>query len=160
MSGAQIEIQADRPAQATACKFEVIAPDQVGPALGRLLPAIAAWLDQGHGVMAGPPYARYHPGPDGKFELEAGVPVAPPVPGDDHVRAGILPGGRCAVATHRGHYSGLPETHQRLHRFVAEQGETGAGAPWEIYVTDPETEPDPGRWETLVVLPLAEKHSG
>ena len=156
----ELEIQTDRPAQATACKFEVIPHEQVGPTLGRILPEVHAWLAQGHGVMAGPPYARYHPGPDNTFDLEAGLPVAPPVVGDDKVKASVLPGGRCAVATHVGPYELLSATHQRLHQFVADQGEKAAGPPWESYLTDPGDEPDPSKWKTLVVIPLEEKHSG
>lgn len=159
MDESTIEIQTDRPAQPTACKFEIVGRDQVGAALGHLLPEVFAWLEEGHGIMAGPPYARYHAGPEGKFDLEAGIPVAPPVVGDDRVHAGVLPGGRCAVATHVGPYERLSETHQRLHTFVADHGETVAGPPWEVYVTDPGEEPDPERWTTLVVLPLEERHA-
>lgn len=150
----EIALQEDRPEQATACVFELVAMDQIGAALGQMLPKVAQWLGQGHGELAGPPYARYHAGPDGKFELEAGSPVAAPVVGDGVVRAETLPGGRCAVATFHGSYEHLRDGHAKLQEWMSEQCETSGGDPWEMYVTDPTSEADPTKWETVIVHPL------
>jgi effector-binding domain-containing protein len=143
--------------QPTACVFDVVGHEQMGPALGRMLPRVAAWLDAGHGQMAGPPYARYHAGPEGKFDVEAGCPVSAPVVGDDEVRAGTLPAGRVAVISHVGPYERLPQTHQAAESWLADNGETEAGARWEVYVTDPMEQPDSALWETLIYIPLKPK---
>lgn len=150
----EITLEEDRPEQATACVFDVVAMDQIGASLGKMLPKVAGWLEEGHGEMAGPPYARYHPGPDGKMDVEAGVPVAGHVAGDGTVQAGMLPGGRCAVATFHGPYDQMPKAHQRLQQWVADNGEQLDGAPWEMYVTDPMEEKDSSKWETIIVHPL------
>lgn len=153
----EIAAEKNRPEQPTACVFEVVAPDQIGAALAIMLPKVGGWLAQGHGEAMGPPFARYHAGPDGKLDIEAGVAVVAPVVGDDQVRAGTLPGGRCAVAQFRGPYDHLPRAHQRLQEWMAGAGETGAGDPWEVYVTDPMSEPDSSQWLTLIYHPLAER---
>lgn len=150
----EIELQEDWPEQATACVFELVAVDQIGAALAQMLPKVGQWLSQGHGEFVGPPYARYHAGPDGKFELEAGTPVSAPVVGDDIVRAETLPGGRCAVATFHGSYQHLQAGHARLQEWMSAHGETSGGDPWELYVTDPMEEKDPTKWETVIVHPL------
>ena len=38
---------------------------------------------------------------------------------------------------------------------MASQGLEGAGAPWEVYVTDPATEPDQAKWRTEIFFPVA-----
>jgi AraC family transcriptional regulator len=34
------------------------------------------------------------------------------------------------------------------------QGLEPAGAPWEVYVTDPGAEPDPSKWRTDIFFPV------
>ena len=34
------------------------------------------------------------------------------------------------------------------------EGLEGAGAPWEVYVTDPGAEPDQSKWRTEIFFPV------
>lgn len=150
----EISMEEHRPEQATACVFDVVAMDQIGASLGKMFARVGGWLSQGHGEFVGPPYARYHAGPDGKFELEAGTPVSAPVVGDGVVRAESLPGGRCAVATFHGPYEHLRDGHAKLQEWMTANDETSGGDPWEMYVTDPTEEKDSSKWKTIIVHPL------
>lgn len=58
------------------------------------------------------------------------------------------------MAWHVGPYDTLAETYAALMGWIGEQGRTVAGPMWEVYWTDPGTEPDPARWRTEVIIPV------
>src|SRR5499425_2556481 len=65
------------------------------------IPEIFGWLGARSIAPAGPPFFRYHViDMERQLLVEAGVPVASAVDDDGDVRAGTLPAGRFAVATH------------------------------------------------------------
>jgi len=55
-----------------------------------------------------------------------------------------LPAGTIACATHVGPYESLAET------YSATQGLALSGPMWEVYLSDPQLEPDPSTWRTDV----------
>ena len=97
--------------------------------------------------------------------IEAGVPVAAAVDGDDTVLAGVLPAGRYATLIHVGHPAALVDATARLLAWAAEKGltfdvsKTGEGEAWagrlETYLTDPREQPDMNKWETQLAFRLA-----
>lgn len=134
-------------------------------AFARRLGEVFGWLD-GHGLVpAGPPFFKYNVIDMAReLEMEAGVPVAAAVTGDDRVVAGVLPAGRYATLTHVGHPSELMAATKALLDWAAEQGLTwdvtpGAdGDRWacrlESYLTDPSQEPDMSKWVTQLAYKL------
>jgi AraC family transcriptional regulator len=127
---------------------------EIAKTLGDILPRIWAWAQQ-HGVaLAGPPFTRYLKAGPGLLSIEAGLPIATPSQGEDDIVATELPGGPAAVAIHAGNYDTLGETHAAVERWLDANQLEAAGPPWEIYVTDPGTTPDPKDWRTEVVYPL------
>ncbi len=125
-----------------------------GVTLGKILPYVWGRTEEHGGHPAGPPFSRFHTDTE-PFEIDAGLPVEGPVDAGPDIESGMLPGGRHAVYTHVGVYEELPEAWSRLKVWLAEQQETAAGPGWEKYITDPGAEPDPARWVTEVVIPLA-----
>lgn len=105
-------------------------------------------------AIAGRPFTRYLSTGPGLFTVEVGMPVAAAAQGEDRVEAGMLHGGAVAVAVHAGSYEQLGETYAALERWIDEQGERTAGAPWESYITDPADHPDPADWRTEVYWPI------
>jgi len=133
-------------------RFEV-APDQVGSKFAEVLPAVFGYAASGAATIAGQPFARYHnTGPT--LDVEAGIPVAAAAEGKGDIVASELPGGTVATTVHTGPYDGLHEAHAALQQWAKDNDRTPTGAPWEVYVTDPGSEPDPTKWETRVYLPL------
>jgi effector-binding domain-containing protein len=149
----QVEIKTLQP-QTTVAIRTITTPAEIGPTMGQLLPEIWAYLEQQGVPAAGPPFARYHDFNDDRADLEAGFPVAAPVAGDGRIVAGELPGGEVAVAWHVGPYDTLSQAHHAVEAWIAEQGRAMAGAPWEVYWTDPGENPDPATWRTEVVWPV------
>ena len=105
-------------------------------------------------ALAGQPFLRYLEWGPGLITIEAGMPIATAVSGEGDVTADTLPGGLVATMTHTGLYDRLAEAHAALQVWIEEQGLVPAGAPWEVYVTDPADYPDPADWKTDIFWPL------
>ena len=144
---------------------------EFGPVIPRLFQEVFGWL-RGRGVApAGPPFIRYLViNMPGKLDVEMGVPVATPVPSDDRVSSGVLPGGRYAALVYRGDPSdgdAMMRANAALLDWGKEQGlawDTWAadagdafGARLEWSLTDPAEEPDMTKWETEVAIRLADE---
>lgn len=71
------------------------------------------------------------------------------------MRSDVLGDCFAATAVHVGPYETLHETHAAIDQWIAEEGYSAAGAPWEHYLTDPAEVPDPTNWRTDVIWPLA-----
>ena len=133
-------------------RFQVT-PDQVGSKLAEVLPAIFGYAASGAATITGQPFARYH-GAGATLDIEAGIPVAAAAEAKGEIVPSELPGGTAATTIHKGPYETLHEAHAALAQWAEANGHEPSGAPWEIYVTDPGSEPDPNKWETRVYLPL------
>jgi AraC family transcriptional regulator len=125
-----------------------IHPSQIAQALAEMFPQVMQDAQRSGAAVVGPPFARYLEMAREGWTIEAGFPVAGP--SDE-----TLPGGPVAVTTHEGPYDKLPEAHAAIGEWVAAEGLVVAGAPWESYVTDPGSHPDPKDWKTEVYVPLA-----
>ena len=135
-------------------------PAWIGPAFGRVAAAIRA----AGAATAGAPFARFAP-VDGRidtFDIEAGFPVGAALAtslattgGADgehgDVQPSALPGGPAATTLHLGPYDAMTPAYDALEKWVAEQGGTVDGAPWENYWSEPVG--DPSSWQTQVVMP-------
>ena len=126
------------------------------------LPEVMTFLVAAGVESAGPPFTRYHAFElgDGRMDVECGIPVAAPIRGKGRVQASELPGGRVATTWHVGSYHELGNSYQRLKAWIGEQQLEVAGAPWEVYWTDPGLEKDPARWRTQIAWPLTPAKAG
>lgn len=147
----RVETLKERPAATIRVTID---EQDIAAQLAVLFGEIGRHVSQGGGSMAGPPFTRYHGRADGKVDMEAGIPLKSAVPAAGRVLDARLPGGRAAVAWHVGPYQELRRTYARLEQWMAAQGLQPAGAPWEVYWTDPGIEPDPQKWRTQVLWPV------
>src|SRR5689334_19978470 len=75
--------------QATMQELPTVIPQRLGE--------VFSWLGQQGVAPAGPPFIRYLViDMTALLDIELGVPVANSLPGDDRVRADVLPAGRYA----------------------------------------------------------------
>lgn len=137
-----------------------VAHSEVAATLGQILPAVFSHAQRAAIPLAGPPFTRYLSGGPGFFSLEAGMAISGPAQSAGEIEVAELPGGPAVVAVHVGAYDGLAQTHAALERWIAEHGHTVAGAPWEVYVTDPGEQPNPADWRTEVFYPIREAGRG
>lgn len=82
--------------------------------------------------------------PPEQIRGDACITVGEDFAGDDELKVQSIPGGRHAVATYVGPYSGLPAAwHALLHDWLPANGHRGRGAPgFEIYANDPRHTPE------------------
>lgn len=128
--------------------------DQIGPKLAVHFPEVMQHLAKTGTASLGAPFARYQ-GADGeRFVVEAGMRIAGPIEPGERVRSSTLPAGDAAVAIHVGSFETLADTYAKLEAWIAASGYESAGAPWEVYWTDPGIEPDPQNYRTQVLWPV------
>jgi effector-binding domain-containing protein len=122
-----------------------------GPAFAAAGAALSA-----HGVAPdGPATAVYREVQPDKVDVTVGFPVAGAlVPGGDLV-CEPLPGGPAVTTVHSGPYEAIERTYGALAGWIVGRGLVAAAVMWEEYLVGPGNEPDPGRWVTRIVFPLA-----
>ena len=128
--------------------------DKFAEIMGSLFGEVYGYIQQCGQEPAGMPFSIYHSMEGDSVELECGMPVGSPLAGTPRVQAGELPSGTMATVTHMGPYEGLPQTWGALAAWISSQGLEPAGAPWEVYVTDPGAEPDQSKWRTDIFFPV------
>ncbi len=139
--------------QDTAVEYATLKTTEIGPFLGKTFGEVASYLERKGAGPAGMPFARYHPSAPDTFEVEAGFPATTPTSGEGDVEPSDLPGGPAAVTVHVGPYDTMQPAYEALRNWVREQGGVTAGDAWEVYLTDPDANPDVSTWRTEVVQP-------
>ncbi len=87
---------------------------------------------------------------DGDVELEIAIPIATPFPETERVKNSNVPGGIAAFTTHMGPYEEISKAYQAIQAWLQQFGHESTGVFWEVYMTDPETTPDPADYRTDV----------
>ena len=130
------------------------------------IPPLLDWLAAYGQAPSGPPFFRYLViDMAAEMVVQAGVPVAVAVAGDEHVEPDELPAGDYLTTVHVGPYEGLYGATAALLAYAGRNGlkldkhPSDAGEVWasrlEWYETSPVQEPDPSRWITRLELKLA-----
>lgn len=134
-----------------------------------VLDEVFVWLEERGIEPAGPPFMRYHViSMDSRMEVELGVPVATAISGNGRVSQGCLPAGRYAALIYTDILNDI-EANRALIKWAWQQGikwdawdaEHGHAfrSRVEFFLTDPDKEPDPAKWETEVAIRLADEWS-
>lgn len=71
--------------------------------------------------------------------------------------AGTIPGGETVTVSHYGMYENLPASYKVIEDWIQENGYIKMGNSYEVYVTDPGSEPDSSKWETQLFYPVKKK---
>ena len=125
---------------------EVISVEDYGKLMGKLFEKIHA----DSLTPVGAPMTIYH---ESEFNpasslMEVAIPVKEVVNGTRE-----FCGGLCAVSTLNGPYSELTSVYVKLNEWVEKEGYTIAGAPFEVYITDP-AKTQPKDYVTEVYVPV------
>ena len=124
----------------TAAMFATLTAEQIGAWLQTTYVTVAEYLRRFGVGPVGHPYARYHRNDDGTFEVEAGYAATTPVPGEKDVEPSEFAAGPVATTIHVGSHETLADAHAAIADWLAAQGATPDGDPWEVYLTDESTE--------------------
>jgi effector-binding domain-containing protein len=74
--------------------------------------------------------------------------------GNEEIKKGMTHGGKAVKCIYMGPYDQTEKAHEAIGKYIEEKNLAMAGAPWEVYVTDPGTEPDSTKWVTHVYYPV------
>lgn len=90
---------------------------------------------------------------DKTFSMEVAIPAESDLPGNDEVKKGKSYGGHVIYIDHYGPYEKTANAHEDLNVFMESYKIESNGSPMEVYVTDPEMEPDTSKWLTKIIYP-------
>lgn len=123
----------------------------MGPGLSELMAALRA-----QGIAPAGPWFTHHLRMDpATFDFEICLPVPRPVVPVGRVAPGRLPAATVARTVYHGPYEGLGAAWPQLDAWISAQGRRPAPDLWEVYLTDPQANPDPASWRTELNRPLA-----
>jgi effector-binding domain-containing protein len=150
-----VEIElVELPEQPTAALHDDVPMTELPAFFDRAFHTVAEALQAQGAAPAGPPFAHYRGRPGETVDVEGGFPVAAPIHHAGSVHPGVVPAGRYAQAVHVGDYDSLEQTYAAVEHWIDEHGLEAAEDMWEIYLSDPEHEPDPAAWRTRVLWPV------
>jgi effector-binding domain-containing protein len=75
-------------------------------------------------------------------------------PGEGEIVKGMTHGGKAVRCEYTGPFEEGDKPHIAIEQYMKEKKLNMAGAPWEVYLTDPEMEPDSTKWVTHVYYPI------
>jgi len=102
-----------------------------------------------------PPLVIYHFWSDTLIDIEIGIPVNDStIIGNGKIKINKLNSGNIVTAIHYGAYDRLPETYFGINEWMRKNKVVVIGPPWESYITDPSTEPNPEKWKTAIFFPI------
>jgi len=117
--------------------------------------SISAYMQKMKTDASGSPFCVYYNwNPNGIINFEAGIPVSNSISGKGRIVLSELSGGNTVMVSYFGAYENSGMAHDAIDRYLKEKNKKCVGAPWEIYVTDPENEPDTAKWETQIYYPV------
>jgi len=99
------------------------------------------------------PFAIYHSIIGETIDMECGIPV-PHLIEKEEVISGVFPAVTCAALKYYGNYEQLEQGHTTVQNWLQKRRFNIGGPPIEVYVTDPEKEPDSGKWLTIIYYPV------
>lgn len=129
----------------------------IGPIMGQDFQVLTSFMAINKIDMIGPPFSRYlqWSATEGDTVIfESCFPVMDEVKGDINVYYGEIEAGKVASAMHIGSPNKIGPVYYAIEDYIKANELNMAGAPWEVYYTDPNEEPDMNKWKIEVFYPI------
>lgn len=130
--------------------------ETIGQDLGRLYGMIMMEVERQQLQLAGAPFVHYLDFDEatGHSNYVAGIPVT-----EDGVKSGeVVPvvynEMKVLQAMHTGPYEEMPVSYGKLDQYIKSSGLEVTGEAFEFYLTDPMSEPDATKLQTIIAFPL------
>ena len=104
--------------------------------------------------MTGRPLAIYYHLDEKQAVFELGVPVDKMVSVTGRIQYKTMQGKEHAVANFYGSYDTLEDGHNAIQQWLLRYRRKIDGYPWEMFITDPASEPDSNKWLTRIYYPV------
>ena len=132
----EVKIKDYKPRRAASIRVKTTLP-QVSAKVVHLLTETNEFLKSAGIERTGPGFAIYYEVGSFLVDVEVGYPVDAEIKGGERVQPSELPGGKAAVALHKGPHAEMPAAHRAVHGWMNEHGVESTGGPTlEIFLTD------------------------
>ncbi|MCF8378149.1 MAG: GyrI-like domain-containing protein [Bacteroidales bacterium] len=132
----------------------VVEMDGMEEAMGSAFGQLMGYIETKGMQIAGYPFAIWYVWDGELFEFDNCIPTDKKIPGKDVIKSLDTYAGKVVTVTHKGDYSSTYYSWEAVENYVKENGLEVNGNPWETYITDPQTEPDPSKWITELYWPI------
>jgi effector-binding domain-containing protein len=129
---------------------DTCSPTTISSKLEAIYKEVSETLSKNGFMVAGAPFAVYHSYSPEQFDIEAGIPVNKPAKDFGKIRAGEIKAGKAVVADYFGPYTGTGKAYTAIEEYLKKNNMKAIGAPWEVYMTDPESVTDPSQLLTII----------
>lgn len=131
-------------------------PDTYGQVMGNGYSELMDFIKENRLSPQGHPFAIYLSWDSiTQFSVfDMGIAVEFTNGGQGRIRAEEIPAQKVVMADFFGPYDQTANVYYTLDKYISQGGLEIIGNPWEIYVTDPMTEPDTSKWNTQILFPV------
>jgi effector-binding domain-containing protein len=151
---AKVEVKEMKAQKALVIKADV-PTSEVGPKMGEIYEFLFNYTVQNQISPVGPPFAVYLSyDPEGNTVFEAGLPVAEEASGSGEVEYREYPATKAVSMLYTGPYEKMEPAYEKLMQYIKENNLKDKGTAWETYLTDPNEEPDPEKYQTIISFPI------
>jgi effector-binding domain-containing protein len=126
----------------------------MGMKLGKIYSKIAALIKKNKLIASGAPFTIYHEYSPQFFDLEAGIQIKELIQSTSEIKCTEFPITSTVMATYLGPYDETGLAYSAMEKYMQDENLSIAGPPWEVYITDPSTEPDTAKWQTDIYYPV------
>jgi effector-binding domain-containing protein len=141
-------------AQATAVIRLTIPKEEIRKVMEPAMNEVMSTLAAQNITVAGPMFSHHFRMDPAVFDFEVGVPITKPVSPSGRVMMSQLPSAKVARTVYRGPYEGLGPAWEEFMAWIAAEGHEPGPDLWEIYMSGPESDPDPTTYRTELNRPL------
>lgn len=127
---------------------------EIGEIMGKSYGEIQAFIAKNGAKCVGSPMAITLAWDSLTWDFEAAIPIDKEIKGNDRISVKKSYEGKAVWVTYTGPYENTFQAYTDLDQYMKEKGLTQAGGPWEVYLTDPGTEPDSTKWVTEIYFPV------
>jgi len=115
---------------------------QIPEVMQQAIPAVFAYAAS-HGGVPKLVYARYYDVRPEKASMDIGMILDGAIAGEGEVEAKNLPAGDAACVLYVGPYEAMEPAYRAIEDWMKANRREPAGGAWELYLSDPQSEPDP-----------------
>lgn len=133
--------------------------EDVGTDMGKSYAELINLCSANNWEIIGMPFSINYRDTEELFEYDVAFKISNSVKAPKGFSSGTIEGGETLTISHFGLYENLPASYEILDNWMRDNGFKLNDHSYEIYITDPGTEPDSSKWETQVFYPIT-KASG
>lgn len=135
-------------------KHIICSKEEFNSELGKAYGELITICSKSNWEIIGMPFVINFDNTDESIEFEAAFKLSKNVKAPRRYTSGEIPSGETVIVSHYGLYENLPASYILIENWIRDNGYSPNGNSYEIYITDPGSEPDSSKWETQLFYPV------